>query len=121
MPRFSETLMDHAQSPRNRGTLRHADRVGVAGIPGRGRSIVLQLVLDGQRVSAAGFQAQGCGVTIAAASMLTELVIGKTLAQCGEVTTQQLAAALDGMPADKLDRAALAVAALHGALETETS
>lgn len=120
MARFSETLMDHAQSPRNRGTLQQADRVGVAGIPGRGRSVVLQLVLEGKCVTEAKFQAQGCGVTIAAASMLTELVIGRTLAECEQLTPQQLANALDGMPADKLDRAALAVAALHGALETES-
>ena len=44
----------------------------------------------------------GCGPTIAAGSMLTEMIVGRTIEECRELTAEQLIEALDGMPPDKL-------------------
>jgi nitrogen fixation NifU-like protein len=116
MPRFSATLMDHFQAPRNQGRLDAPDLIGVAGIPGQGRYLVLYLRLSGDRVSAVGFECHGCGVSIACGSALTELIEQRTLAECGKLSEADLVSALDGVPSDKADRVSFALAALRHAL-----
>ena len=68
---------------------------------------------------AAKFQTVGCGPTIACGSMLTELITGRTVAECGEITTDTLITALDGVPPDKLHSPALAITALRDALKCD--
>ena len=46
--------------------------------------------MDGNRVVAAKFQTVGCGATIACGSILTELIAGRTVAECGELTANSL-------------------------------
>ncbi len=58
----------------------------------------------------------GCGPTIASGSMLTEMIRGKSIAECRELTAENLIKALDGMPPDKLHCPALAIGALKDAL-----
>jgi NifU-like protein involved in Fe-S cluster formation len=90
--------------------------VGVAGVPGEGRYVVLQLAVDRGCISAARFQSHGCGATIASASMLTELLVGRTLHECRELTVEDLLAALGGLPGDKRHCAGFALSALREAL-----
>ena len=108
--------MDHFQAPRNQRRLPSADVVGTAGVPGQGRFLTLYLQLSDGRVSLATFDCHGCGVTIACGSILTELVEGRTLEECAAVTANDLIEALDGIPADKQDRAGFALVALQTAL-----
>jgi NifU-like protein involved in Fe-S cluster formation len=108
--------MDHFQSPRNRGKLEDADAVGVAGLPGQGRYLVLYLKVCAGRVSGAAFDCHGCGVTIACGSVLTELVVGRPIDECRWLTSTSLIEALDGIPADKQDRAGFVLLALTNAL-----
>ena len=86
-------------------------------LPGRGPFLILYLRIDGNRVIAAKFQTYGCGSTIACGSMLTELMIGRSLEDCSRLTTETLIASLDGVPAEKLHSPALAIAALRDAIE----
>ena len=113
MSRFSSALMDHFQSPRNQRRMVEADAVGVAGIPGQGPFLALYLRIHEDRVSDVSFQCSGCGVTIACGSALTELICGRLVAECREITAMQLAEVLDGIPADKRHRAGFAIAALQ--------
>lgn len=117
MGRFSDIVMDHFQSPRNLGRLDSPDFVGLAGAPGQSGYLVLHLKVKGDRISAARFQCHNCGATIATGSMLTELILGRTLAECRELTSAELIEALDGLPSDKRHCAGLAIHALHQALE----
>jgi nitrogen fixation NifU-like protein len=117
MGRFSETLMDHFLSPRNAGALVAPDRVGQAGAPGRGPYMTLHLRLDGGTVVAAGFQTYGCGASTAAGSMLTEMIVGRSVEACRDVTAALLSEALGGFPPDKQHCPVMAVAALRDALE----
>ena len=48
--------------------------------------------------------------------MLSELVVGRSIEDCRELTTEDLIEALDGVPPDKLHCPAMAIAALHDAL-----
>jgi nitrogen fixation NifU-like protein len=111
MGRFSDTLMDHFLAPRNSGALEAPDATGHAGVPGHGPFLILYLRMDGSRVVAAKFQTVGCGPTIACGSMLTEMITGRTVAECVELTTESLIQALDGVPPDKLHSPALAITA----------
>jgi nitrogen fixation NifU-like protein len=116
MGKYSETLTEHVMAPRNCGVMDNPGLTGHSGAPGRGPFLVLFLKLDGDRVRAAKYHTYGCGPTIASGSMLTELIVGRTLAECRQLTTDDLIAALDGVPPDKLHCPALAIAALHDAL-----
>ena len=117
MGRFSEIVMDHFQSPRNCGRLESPDLVGLAGAPGQSGYLVLHLMVEDDRISAARFQCHNCGATIATGSMLTELILGRTVAECRELTSAELIKALDGLPPDKSHCAGLAIHALRQALE----
>ena len=116
MPRFSDTVMDHFSSPRNWGLMEAADRVGVAGTPGQGRFLVLYLRVGEGQVTEAQFRCHGCGASIAAGSMLTTLVSGKSIADCRRLSADDLVKSLDGLPPDKQHCAGFAVRALKDAL-----
>ena len=74
------------------------------------------LAVDRERVGAAGFEASGCGATIAAASAAVELVEGAGLLDAARIGSPQIAAELGGLSAGKLHAADLASDALHRAL-----
>lgn len=116
MSRFSETLMDHFQYPRNRGVLPDPDFRGAAGNPSGGRFIGLQGRVSEGRVAEVRFEAQGCGVTIAIGSVLTELVLGMSRDECLALTSKDIADALDGLPPDRSEHADLGLAALRDGL-----
>ena len=71
---------------------------------------------DGDRVCAAGFEASGCGATIAAASAAVELVKGAGLIEAARIGSPTIAAELGGLSPGKLHAADLASDALHRAL-----
>lgn len=116
MARFSDILMEHFQSPRNRGHLADPDLVGHAGLPGQGPYISISIRLLGNSVEVARFESNGCGVTIACGSILTELIRSRSLAECASLTADDISTALHGVPPDKAHCAALACDALRHAL-----
>ncbi len=118
MGKFSDTLMDHFTSPRNSGPMESPDATGHAGFPGRGPFLILYLRIRDDRIHTAKFQTYGCGPTIACGSMLTELITGHPVAECLQLTTEELIAVLDGVPVEKLQSPALAIAALPDALKS---
>ncbi|MDR3637365.1 MAG: iron-sulfur cluster assembly scaffold protein [Isosphaeraceae bacterium] len=117
MAGYSDTFMDHFTSPRNSGPMEAPDVVGHVGTPGRGPYFIIALRLGGSAVSEARFQTYGCGATIAAGSVLTEMVRQRPIAECLALTADDVIAALDGVPANKLHGPALAIQALRVALK----
>jgi NifU-like protein involved in Fe-S cluster formation len=117
MPRFSHVLLDHARSPRNAGRMHEPDRIGEASLDGSAPRVTIQLRIVGDHVVEARFLAFGCGVTIAACSMLTEMIRGRHVHDLQRLEPGDVIDALDGMPSDKAFCADLAVAALRDALE----
>ncbi len=115
MAKYSETLTEHVMAPRNGGAMEDADLTGRAGSPWRGAFMILYLKIEDERIAAARYHTVGCGPTIASGSMLTETIKGKSIAECREFTVENLIAALDGGPPDKLHCPALAIAALKDA------
>ncbi len=80
---YIEFLLDHYQNPRNRHAMSDADVVRPGGNPGCGDVITLYLKVDPvtERVTDISFEGEGCTISQASTSILTEMVQGKTLAE----------------------------------------
>lgn len=76
-------LLDHYQNPRNNGPLDPADAIMPGGNPGCGDVVTIYLKVDaaGDRIERVTFEGQGCTISQAAASILTEIVVGKALTE----------------------------------------
>lgn len=82
-----------------------------------GDELQLYLEIQGARVLRARFRTFGCAASIAAGSILTELVIGASLTQVRQLTSGAIDTALGGLPPLKVHGSVLAADALRAALE----
>lgn len=114
---YNEKVVDHFSNPRNVGELADADAVGETGSFKCGDTMKLFLKVKDGRIEDVRFQTYGCGAAIASSSMLTEMVKGKTLEEAMEITNQDVADELGGLPPLKLHCSNLAADALHNAIE----
>ena len=85
---YSETLLDHFRAPRNVGMMRSPDAVGESEDPSCGDLARFYLRIEGDRVREARFQTYGCGPSIAASSIATELVRDRPVEALGELTPE---------------------------------
>ncbi len=114
---YSDLVMDHFRNPRNVGELPDADGVGQVGNPVCGDVMKLMIKVKGDRIEDVKFQTFGCGAAIATSSMVTEMVVGKTLKEALAVSNKAVAEALGGLPPTKMHCSNLAADALHKAIE----
>jgi nitrogen fixation NifU-like protein len=113
---YSETVLDHFERPRNDGVLENANAVGYMTNPVCGDTLVLMLRIEGGRIEEARWQSDGCVASIAASSLLSELVRGRSLDEAVSITREAIVGGLGGLPASKLHASVLAADALHAAL-----
>jgi nitrogen fixation NifU-like protein len=113
---YSETLLDHFRAPRNVGMMRSPDAVGESEDPSCGDLARFYLRIEGDRVREARFQTYGCGPSIAASSIATELVRDRPVAAMDELTPGAVETALGGLPEDRRHAATMVVDALRSAL-----
>lgn len=114
---YSEKVLDHYRNPRNVGKIDDADMVGEAGSLACGDSLKIYIKLDGDKVIDAKFQTFGCGSAVAASSILTEMIIGKTLDEIKLITNKDIAEALDGLPQQKMHCSVMGREALEDAFK----
>ena len=114
---YSATFKDHLANPRNVGELADANAVAEETNPVCGDRLRLSLRVNDNRIEAARFLAYGCAPTLACGSALAEMLEGMTIAEALRLTKQEIARALDGLPARKGHAAALAIETLRAALE----
>lgn len=118
---YSSLTLDHFRNPRNVGTLDAPSAFGHAENPASGASLDLYLDLDADGIiCGAVFQAQGCTATIAAASVATELLRGRRLADDPVVSRGELASALGQLPPARRHAYRLIEDAIHSAVEGNT-
>ncbi len=104
-PEYSDLLLEHSRHPRNAGAFAvSAPDIGTAlvGTPENGAVIQLQIQVQAglpAQIKAARFKAYGDTATIAAASLMTEWLHGKTLEEAQQLTSSQLVQALAVPPA----------------------
>lgn len=118
---YSDIFIDHLNSPRNMGELAGASGVGAETNPVCGDVMKLAIRVENGTVADARYVIKGCTASIAAASMLTELIIGLPVGEARTVKNADIADALGGLPLAKLHSAALAEGALRRALADYTA
>lgn len=115
---YSEKVLDHFKNPRNVGELEDADAEGTVGNPVCGDMMTMYIKVKDDRIEDVKFKTFGCGAAIATSSMTTELAKGKTLDEALEISRQDVADALDGLPPVKMHCSNLAADALHEAINS---
>jgi nitrogen fixation NifU-like protein len=113
---YSATFKDHLAHPRNAGELPEATAVAEESNPVCGDRLRLSLVVHNQKIEAARYLAYGCPPTLVCGSVLTELIIGRTISEAKNLTRAELLNAVGGLPSRKHHAAALAIEALNAAV-----
>jgi len=91
---YSDVLLEHFRNPRNFGSLASPDFSFEAFNPLCGDRIRIEVELRGDKVHAARFQGDGCAISLAAASVLTELIVGSTISGGDLISREQLLSSL---------------------------
>lgn len=112
---YSATLINHFRNPRNVGMMKDPDGVGEDEYGGCGDVVRFYLRIREGKVAEARFQTYGCGPTIAAASVGSELATGLTVERMLDLTAAEVEAALDGLPEDRRHAAEVVSGALRAA------
>ena len=113
--RYSATLLDHFLNPRNAGMMRDPDGTGEEEYEGCGDLTRFFVRVHDGRAVEIRFQTYGCGPTIAAASMASELARGRAVDDLCRLKAQDIEAALEGLPEDRKHAADVAAGALRAA------
>jgi nitrogen fixation protein NifU and related proteins len=118
-------IEEAVKNPRNLGEMKDADAVGTVGSADCGDMLRMWVKFkeqDGRKViDRATFQTFGCQTAIAVASVATEMLAGKTVAEAQSMSGEELAAPLGPLPPVKIHCAQLVEGALRSALSGEQS
>ena len=96
---YSAQLLDHFEHPRNSGELSGADAQVRIENPVCGDILELAVKMQAGRIAEIRFRAKGCVPTMACASMMTELALGKSAPEAKAISKQDIVRAVGGVPA----------------------
>ena len=117
-------IEDAVKNPRNLGEMKDADAIGTVGSADCGDMLRMWVKFkeEGGRkvIDRATFQTFGCQTAIAVASVATEMLAGKTVAEAQAMSGEELAVPLGPLPPVKIHCAQLVEGALRSALSGET-
>jgi len=122
---YSAAVVDHYENPRNVGKFDADDTdvgTGLVGAPACGDVLRLQIRVDEATgvIKDAKFKTYGCGSAIAASSLVTEWIKGKTLAEAETIKNSEIAQEL-ALPPVKIHCSILAEDAIKSAIENYKS
>ena len=85
---YQDIILDHGRRPRNFRAIAHPTRTAQGYNPLCGDRVTIYVDLDGDRIGDLSFQGRGCAISTAAASLMTEVLKGKTVAEARELFAQ---------------------------------
>jgi nitrogen fixation NifU-like protein len=97
---YQQVIMDHNKNPRNFRDMADANHLAHGNNPLCGDALVVYLKMDGDIIEDVSFQGSGCAISVASASLMTEAIKGKTLAEA-EVLYDQVHKQMTGEEADR--------------------
>ena len=112
---YSDIVLDHFTNPRNIGTLENPDRIGVARNNVDGDQVQIHFRLKDKTIVDVKMKVMGCVAAIAATSMLSEMVKGKTIEEIKNINKDSLVKHLGGLPEHKIQCSLTCLDALHHA------
>ncbi len=113
---YNAIVMDHFSRPRNRGEMEDPDGVGETTNPVCGDTMRLFIKVERDCIVDATFLTFGCGAAIAASSMTTEMIKGKTIQGALAIKDKDVVDALGGLPPGKIHCSILAENAIKAAV-----
>jgi nitrogen fixation protein NifU and related proteins len=113
---YNPTVMDHFLNPRQAGEIADPDGIGQVGNPTCGDVMKLYIKVADGRLVDVKFKTFGCAAAIATSSAAAEMVLGKTLDEAFALTKEEVAAALNGLPPEKMSCSNLAPDAIRAAI-----
>lgn len=114
---YTDKVKDYYRNPKNVGEIDNPDAVGEVGSLSCGDSMKLTLRIENGIIKEAKFLTFGCGSAVASASILTELIIGKTVEEAKKVTNHDIVEALGGLPDEKMHCSVMGQEALEAAFK----
>jgi nitrogen fixation NifU-like protein len=78
---YQDIILDHGRHPRNFHALEHPTHLARGHNPLCGDRVTVYLSIDGDRIADVSFEGRGCAISTAAASLMTEVLKGKSLAE----------------------------------------
>jgi nitrogen fixation NifU-like protein len=113
----NEKILEHFRNPHNAGNLAEPTAVVEVTNPVCGDTMRLSVRVQDGRVLEARFKTQGCVASIAAGSVLTDLLTDRSLPEAREITALRISEALGELPPATMHAAELAMDALTAVLE----
>ena len=109
---YQDIILDHGRHPRNFRVIQQPTHLAQGHNPLCGDRVTVYLTLEGDLITDVSFQGRGCAISTAAASLMTEVLKGKTIADAralfaqfhARVTGGELAEALSDPLAEEMDR-----------------
>jgi nitrogen fixation protein NifU and related proteins len=113
---YTDIVQEHFEQPRNIGVIDHADAEAEVSNPACGDIMRLYVRIEDNRIVEAKFQTQGCPAAIAAGSITTEMLHGKTVEEALALKRDEVNKALGGLPPQKVHASVLGEDAVRAVL-----